>query len=809
MSEEPTPQLPRKRGRTLSEEEKAKMKAGRQAAAARRKAAAEEGLVRTNSAEVRAKQAGRVSSLEEVAARHAAPAPPALTPEEIAERTEVVDRDLQEYTSGAAVPPDEPDPYDRDAATIGDVYELRDESDDELYTLADLMTEYGRAIDLGQAYIYVDRKFPTSFEGVRIKGVQKPIRQQMTQEEFNSFYGNGTYELIVYGPSKQKGYAWDPHTGQYKHRKLTKPIRMDVPMGYPPNPTAMFQEEDDIMMTEMRGAGRLPLRGATSADAKMHETDVQANERREERLREEERERKEAEAAKSREADRMVERLMNQVNKQHEVERQQMREMFDRQLDAVKENASVQMDSLRGEIDRLMSELERERREPKKNDGAEMVNSFNATLGQLMPAMMKSNEITADQRHQLEAAAREDRERLETRHREELQRVQDAQRASDDRWRQLIDDERRRSEDRVRETREQADNRVREAEQRAQTQIDATRSSCDQRLQDMKSSFETRISDMDRHHQQELRQKNDNFEARIESIKSGHQAELSVKEAELVRMREELETARQEAKKSLAERLEEQEEIAAAMGFVKADEAGEKDWKTTVAEMGTHVFQNIPSIIDMVNRTMEQRRLGAGAPPPRQLAAPNQAPSRMNGHAAPPPGRPLAFATEDGPDFDFGPEGPSEPIYPNAPPTGPSRRPVPLDGSAPKPSRTPAEPPPPPPPAPAAAAAPPPAQEPNPPAQPSSAEPQGMVTEQQVVQYSSLFSDAFSQGATPEEFTQHIVQGFGPDMVRQVARSLQPEQVIEILNRNASESPLLRRAGQKFLRDAHQLMLAV
>lgn len=815
MSTEAESAPPKKR--VLSPEHIAKMQAGRRRAKERRDAdgsqesspseeAEPEPLLKTNSAEIRDIQEKR--RLDDVIKKH--------IDDEDDDAAATTGTELtSEYTASDEIPAEDPNPASRDAATLGPIVPLRDDSDEELTTFADLMNEYGRAIASGNAYIYVNRKSPAVYDGVRIKGVQRSIREQITMQDFMENYGFGDYELIVYGPSQRGGFKYDPITGHAVYRKLTKPILVTVPHGYIPNLDAVSEgEEQEMLGARGQGPVSLPMaRRSTNADAKIHETELTFDERARQREEEKEERRKKEEQDRLREEKQVQNSLARELTASHK-----------QQMEQLSISHESQMNMMRDSLAKTQEELKLLRERPNRSEGEVLANSLSAIL----PAVTQNGSLNTEQVQQIERAAAADRERSIESHRQEIQRMQQSLQAETERATRSIDEERRRAdervteaqrraEDRVREFRDQSDTRVREVEQRSEKISNETRTDCDRRMADMQRNFDSRMQDVDRAHQQELRSKTDAHETRIEALRSAHQVEMGTKDAELTRVREELSQARTEAGKSLSDRINEFSETAEGLGYSKdSGDDTPKDWKAMLADTGGQVVQRLPEILDAVQNTIRARQPQAGAfAPSRQLPPPVQ--GREGSIAAE---RTMAFATEDGPQYDFSEGGDSPtPIYPNEAPSGPSRRPVPIDGSS-RPQQTPGPPMPSEPaePPPAAYKAPPPqtqaivAQEasasPNP---PTEAQPQDQqVTDSQIVEYSQLFTAAFDQGASPEEYSAAMLNQFGAPMVTEVVKGLSPERILHVLQQHQPENALLRRDGQQFLRQVwehlnHQL----
>lgn len=826
--------------RQLSPEHIAKMQQGRREAKQRRerekreaesRAQAadkpEEKLVRTNSTEIRNKQQSSSGlTLEEVAKRHAqdkagaAAQPPVdddIDAEEIARSTEFVTAreepyDVEDsYNSADEVGAPDDDPLRRDKPTVGEIELLRDDSDEELTTFEDLMREYGRSIEIGQAYIAVHRKSPSVFDHVRIKGVQRAIRQQMTLEDFKDIYGGGEYELVVYGPSKRGGHKYDPWTGAIIMRKLTKPIALTIPAIYPPSLEAALEEDeydDGEIMENLRGAGRLPLHsmrrfGRTTADAKIHEAELTHEERQQLREEQKEEKRKREVEAQRREEERRTEGLVQELTRAHE-----------RQIQMLEQQMENMRQEFREQRAQMQSDLEN--RKPGKTEGEIVASS----ISQIVPAMLQNSSLSSDQAKQIEIAAQKDKERLIERHREEVDRLATNHQRELDRMRQDLADDRRSLEERLnearknaderaREVRAEADARVREVERRASEQVSEVRQQCEQRITDMQRQHDSRVKDIDRGHQTEIRQLKESHETRMESMRSMHQSEIGAKDAELARIRDELITVREKANRPLSEQLEEYSETAAALGYTKSDGSDEpKDWKQMLADSVPSIVEAIPRAIDAVQVTLRERQASnqqqqVHGVPQRQLPPPVQ--GRQGSIAS----QRLAFATEDGPEIDFGGEMDEAPppVYPGTAPAGPSRRPVALDGTG-RPRQT-GEPEPLPPPPPEPEPAPPPPQQqmvranpaPRPQPQPQPQQPaQVQISDDQILEQSKMFEGAFNQGASPEHFVDAAIQQHSPRIVGYVIGSMSPERIVNVLEQADPANGLLSRDGKAFLR---------
>ena len=70
-----------------------------------------------------------------------------------------------------------------------------------------------------------------------------------------------------------------------------------------------------------------------------------------------------------------------------------------------------------------------------------------------------------------------------------------------------------------------------------------------------------------------------------------------------------------------------------------------------------------------------------------------------------------------------------------------------------------------------------------------------------MIEQSKAFAEAMAQGATAQQFVDHAVGQFGPDVIRAILQSIDPERILGLLEEDDPGSPLLRRDGKAFLRD--------
>lgn len=795
--------------RTLSEEQKAKMAAGRQRAAERRKAAQAEAsnpetdpvLVKTNSAQIRERQTESKTKsdkranggLEAIAQRHVA------RDAGLVEQPDVPDEEIEEAPAsmfhGArdAVPAPEADPELRDRPTVY----ARDDGDGEIQYITDIMAEWGSAIDAGTCFIRVERIKPSSWSDLPIKGLQRPIRQALTEDEFIDIYGGGTYDLVVYGP-KRHGHRLDDR-GNVRPHRLSKPIRVIFPLNYPPNIDAVLLEDEQDMETMQYQQGPF-RRGArsTTADAHIHRSDLEFQDKQTERQRHDQRERLNEERKRA-----------DEMRREHTGALAELRQSHENAMQMLREGYQSQLDMMRSEMSSLRSELH-------ENKTANLNKPSDSQLViDLAKKSMDSRATDPEQLSRLESQHSRAREELIRQHNEETKRLRDEHRQELERMQRQMDDDRRRAEERVEQARKsiderlaelqrQADNRVAEAEKRAERDIKYAKEAAEQRVRDTENSYKTRIEDLERGHTRDLRSKDDSFTMRRETMESSHQNQLSAKDQEITRLKEENTRLRAEADKPLAQRMAEQEEIAEHMGYVKKD--GEpQDWKSTLAQTGMEVFGQLPQIIQSVSTALQSRRA------PTVSAAPSAQPH----HQLPPPvqGRGGAvaasriesgWATSDGPDLDSADDGSGFDVQtPGFAPAGPTMRPV-FQGdssSLAPPTFSPEAAMP----SPVAPPAPPPPQQPTQIVQQRSHQsanpPDSDITDEAILQYSQAMSAAVDQGADAKEYYDTMMQQFGPEMVEAITSRIDPARITSVLQQYDETNPLLRRDGQKFLHE--------
>jgi hypothetical protein len=429
----------------------------------------------------------------------------------------------------------------------------------------------------------------------------------------------------------------------------------------------------------------------------------------------------------------------------------------------------------------------------------------------------------------------------------ELNRLRDEQGKELRRVDEQVAQERQRADKVIKEADERMAQRIKDIEERARQDVAAARadvtdakSDGDRRVTDTKDRFEDRIKDLDRNHKRELDGSRERWELQLSNEKTALETRLVIKDQEITRLQAELETAREEAKKPLTERINEVAAAAEALGYGK-NEPEQKDWKQMALEVGGNLVSNLPELLRSAGDTITKMRQ---QPTPQQMVAYTQAQQaqmqtaagaravQLAATALPPPLRGPAgalagprggFATEDGPEYE-GARGMRAPIMAvdaSVPTAG--RVPAPQPPMAPPPRaaapyamQNPMQPPmqaPPmqpvqPIPQPAPVAAPMQSAEPPPAAEAQASEPGTLrITNEQVLEFRPLFEAALKQGAAPAEVADYLVRTYNRERVAKVLPFIEPGHLLSVLQEHGFDrSPLCRRDGQKFLRETYAVL---
>lgn len=622
--------------------------------------------------------------------------------------------------------------------------QLYDAHDGKVRNFDDIFARF--PLGNGEFEVYVERKTPRRYQGRTISGIQRSIKQIMKHQEFAETYGKGLYQLTVYGPARNG--ALDEE-GNLKLMPYTKPIRVEIPDPYNDNPPNLDMAAvgspdggEDEMQVLRRGDRRTS--GATDADAHIREAELRFEESAEERrwrIEQEEREREEAKReAEQRRQDDLATRMLESKEREVERMREEMREMRDR------------------------------------NPQGEQISS----IAQLMAAVRPPS--SQGQVEQLTQTLADERSRYS----DEMNRIRDAHRGEVDR---II----REKDDLIRVERQRADDRIREE-----------RDSSRQREADLRTSLEQRLNDERRQHDRDLQTVRESHTMMHTSGENTFKVQLEVKQQEVgrlqqenLRLQAELDAER---KKTLAERVNEFSGAAEALGFSK-DEGGDTSWKGMLADAAMGLVQHGPALASAL------RGGGGGGMPPQQMGQlpPAQLQQMAQDQVRMPP--PPAFATDgveidtSDPDGGYDPSGTYQPpVYgfdgemPSAappahapPPQGPVQQ-APVQAPAQAPVQQPAQ-------------------------QPATPQTQAMVPQPQqddgvpniddaqILEFSSMFRQAFEEGADAEYFSTELVNQFGPMMSGGIVRDIPLARVNKVLQEgpDGDTDPLVRRDGQEFL----------
>lgn len=635
----------------------------------------------------------------------------------------------------------------------------KNELDGRARNIEDIMGMF--PIGDGNYYVYVERKHPRAYRGVSIAGVQKPITTQMDYSEFAQTYGFGSYLLTVYGP---KSYEKFDETGTVKRRPYTRPIRVDIADPYkdnPPNPEMADlsggggdYDGANSMLINPRRVGF----GATEADASILKTQLEHESEAEERRRRWELEQEEREERRA----------------QFEETRRKQAEM-----------------STMGLVKDMLDQSREEVRELRRQQPNELsaLKGLSEVLQAVKPAGVAEDkhyqEITRmRETHQRELENMRDSHRKEidsirSYHSEEITRVRGETNA-------LIHEERRRADAAIKQREDDARRSVEDARNEASRRVQELTQMYEARLNDERQRAETRLNDERHQHQRDLQMRSETSKLENSTVHASFEMRMELQKQEVTRLTEELNKVRteldKEKSKSLADRVNEFSGAAEALGFVKDDgDKGPRDWKDMLGEAAMGLVQQAPALASSVAGSLRGASMPMAAPP--QMMQPMM-PLQM----APP-----AFASAEV-DMDMGRyTAPAPmPIYPGADPMG-QVMPYPQAGAAQGP----------------AMAQPMMVPVPAPVAQQAAPAGTGLqVTDAQIVEFATMFREALEDGAEPQEFSDEIVGQLGPIMSGGLVREISLERVTSVLQKapSSGSDPLLRRDGQKFLKDVWEIV---
>jgi len=790
VSEASTEQVPEptaKPKRKLSAEQLANLAKGRAARAAKRQREKEEAeRAQREQPQARLELGDEDPDEDELGQQQELP-----SIEEVASRTKL-------YSNNDVLPPPEMNPELRDGISV-DVPDFAGDAQ-KPHTLEDLFAI--APIGDGQYYISVDRRSPKHWGGVQCAGTQRSITRYMTREDFAADYGGGIYTLMLYGPPK-RGAMIDPNTGRAKVKALTPPITVTVPVGtYPPNLQAAildeqhYEDESDMRYGPAFATPARPGNGrpTTTADARMFEAQLSFEERVQQRAEEREKELRQQAAQLPSALTPMVE-MLQQQNSQS--------------MQAMQREFAERDRILREQLAR--ERAERERAEERASEQAAMdarrpseTTALGDALSKLL-GVMKNDGTKGEEIARLTDAAAKDRERLMQQHQSEIKRITES-------YESRAKDTEDRADRRIKEAEERADARIRENSERSDRRVNEAKDDAKRQVEDVRTHLNARLEDERRQHDRDLASKNDSWTARLETQKAMYENRISTLAEEITRQRAECERLRKEAEenKDLPAQLQKFASTAELMGWQKESGAVDdepKDWKSMLGRIGLDLVQQLPQLMESASNTVRAMKSPAVDPAAAQAMQYQQ--MMQSSAAAQPPAlaspvalrgpngqfrgqMPMAFGSEDGPDFMGRPESlpPIDHRATAAPVASPPIAQQPAPAPVPPPAQAV------PPPAPVSPPAPVPASVAQPPAGFS-------ISDEQILQFAPVLAGAFEQGASPHEFAAQFVEDIGAPLARQIAASITPERVAAAIQRKpgGSQNPLVRREGQKFLRE--------
>lgn len=654
------------------------------------------------------------SKLEQIVQKHTQrdeqPEPEELpSVEQVAARTQ-----LHGHTN--PVPPTESDPAKREKPTMGPVSftaaAAPDLSDPKAKprSLEDLMGTF--PVGDGQYFIRVNRRGPKTWSGYHCAGVQRPIRTSMTMGQFVREYGGGEYTLTVYGPPKRGGIP-DPESGRIRPKALTGDVPLTVPYaapyGGPPNPEASINPEDELTEDEwmqqedeqMRyGPAFRPIgtRPTTPADAKIHEADLLAHEREQERIERLARERAEQSASLPSQiaplldtvqssSARMLEMMTERQREETERVRAEREEERQRRIELEKERTRREEEDRKerkraSDEERQKLEEERQRLASKPSAAEELANATQAMMSPVIAALTRKgdgegkSEAEALRLHiaQMQDANKSELQRIHEAHQSEMRREREAHEAALRREQERAQDIAERAEKRSAEAEERADRRIREVQERAERDVRQAKEDGDKRVADAERIWKDRLEDERRNHERELRSLNTSFDTRVSTEKSIADNARMMLQGEVERERSEKVRYQQEAteKGDIVAQVQKVTAVAESLGMKPAGESETPgDWKSQLLQVGVNLAQNLPEIVQNAGDAVAKAKNPhvQVIQQPGMYAAPALPPAP--GMSAPMmPAAPGAFATEDGVDFE-GTPGTSEAYYPGAAATRP------------------------------------------------------------------------------------------------------------------------------------------
>ncbi len=522
------------------------------------------------------------------AAEHDAPAPL----HDLAGRIEL-------FTDGEeAVPNLEPDAKKREGMTISPVIATDDAPVDFVSpraapeTLIDLFSLFP-GLDGVTQFIYVERKEPKLFGGRKVAGMLRPISGPLSLADWQEIYGGGTYKLIVYGPPKRGGVMG--LDGKVAPKALTEPMTVTFP-GIPSLEGEVYDDEE-AEMTQSMPHGFPGRRPASSADAQVVKTQVEADLEREKRrdskedqARErEEKERKDREreqttvakqiaemgrAAADREAE--FRRELLELQRQHQSDLQEQRKEFEEKLEKKKPE--------RSELDTALALSKNLQGDPGASSAA-------------------LEALRADHAREIDRLARltkEDHERAEERIRSERTRCDG-----------IVKDAEARADARIRESNERTSTLERDLRDRADREMQRVKDEADRRVTDLQHQHTTAMASEARNHDRDLASLKAQHQMALESLKGSYEMRLETARSEVKRTAADVERYKADAEdnKDIVGKVAKLKEEAAMFGLVDASEVGTEPETIgqMLMKMGSGLLTNMPAIIENVSTMVKQR----------------------------------------------------------------------------------------------------------------------------------------------------------------------------------------------------------
>lgn len=459
-----------------------------------------------------------------------------------------------------------------------------------------------------------------------------------------------------------------------------------------------------------------------------------------------------------------------------------------------------------------------------------------------------------DHRTELQRIAEQNRtetERLDRQHRDELKRLEDR-----------LKDNVERAEKRAEEAERKAEQRIADIEQRSERRLGEVREEARRTLEDVRTQAQQRLDDERRQHERDLKTQSATQQTRLDGQKDMYENRLSTISQEITRLNGEVDRWRKDAEENrdITKHIERAEAAASALGWGPQGGGAEepeppKDWKEMVGRIGMDLVQKLPEIVQSAGETVNKIR-GAQGPSPEQVQAAQYQQMMANAQQTvprqmatmPPPLRsrdgsffqpaPLRFGTEDGsavvdPSVPAVRPGMLDPTYMQQAPQQQAMAPAMQPDMAPPtyqpmaPQQTFHQPPPP-----TVQMAPPPAGATYQPQQPEPQAPMQMQTPQppplqqqapaqqpqmqqappgsvpaaipadMILQFAPVLEAALGADQPVDSIASELLQMLGRDNMAAVIRGLKPERVVvELQKAGRTNSPLVRRAGQQFLRE--------